>query len=78
MKKWILILSLIVISALNKALSQNSTGWYSVKELTPKVWVISDHGADNMYLIEGNDKSLLVDTGLGAADLTLTFNKFIS
>ncbi len=48
--------------------SQTST-WYSVKEIFPKVWVIDDHKAVNIYLIEGQDSSLLVDTGTGAADL---------
>lgn len=43
--------------------------WYTVTELAPKTWVIDDHGADNIYLVEGNEKALLIDTGLGAADL---------
>jgi glyoxylase-like metal-dependent hydrolase (beta-lactamase superfamily II) len=78
MKKTILIVFLVVTAVLNKALSQNSTGWYSVKELAPRVWVIGDHGADNMYLIEGNDSSLLVDTGLGVADLASFVKKLTS
>ena len=46
-----------------------SSSWFTVKEILPKVWVIDDHRAVNIYLIEGTDSSLLVDTGTGAADL---------
>jgi hydroxyacylglutathione hydrolase len=49
--------------------SVQPSGWYSVKEIFPKVWLIDDHKAVNIYLIEGQDSSLLVDTGTGAADL---------
>jgi glyoxylase-like metal-dependent hydrolase (beta-lactamase superfamily II) len=34
------------------------------------VWRIDDNGSDNMYLVEGRDKALLIDTGLGAARLS--------
>ena len=33
------------------------------------VWCIDDHGSDNMYLVVGKTKALLVDTGLGVARL---------
>jgi hydroxyacylglutathione hydrolase len=33
------------------------------------VWVLEDHGSDNSYLVIGSDSALLVDTGLGLADL---------
>jgi hydroxyacylglutathione hydrolase len=48
--------------------SQSIARWFSVKEIFPKVWLIDDHKAVNVYLIEGQDSSLLVDTGTGAAD----------
>jgi hydroxyacylglutathione hydrolase len=73
-----LILFLVGSAMFSMALSQNATSWYSVKELAPKVWVIGDHGADNIYLIEGTDSSLLVDTGLGAADLASFVKKLTS
>ena len=49
--------------------AQPVSPWFTVKELYPKVWVIDDHKAVNIYLVEGNDSALLVDTGIGAADL---------
>jgi glyoxylase-like metal-dependent hydrolase (beta-lactamase superfamily II) len=44
--------------------------WYSVKEAAKKVWQIDDNGEDTIYLVEGNDKALLIDTGWGIADLS--------
>jgi glyoxylase-like metal-dependent hydrolase (beta-lactamase superfamily II) len=33
------------------------------------VWRIDDHGGDNAYLVAGQDRALLIDTGTGVADL---------
>jgi hydroxyacylglutathione hydrolase len=49
--------------------AQQGSPWFNVKELYPKVWVIDDHKAVNVYLVEGRDSSLLIDTGIGAADI---------
>ncbi len=49
--------------------NQTSESWFRVTEVAEKVWAIDDHGSDKMYLIEGKDKALLVDTGLGVGDL---------
>jgi hydroxyacylglutathione hydrolase len=77
MKKLITLFCL-VIAMVNLTKGQEATPWFSVKEVFPRVWVISDHGADNMYVIEGKDSSLLVDTGLGAADLAGCLKKITS
>jgi glyoxylase-like metal-dependent hydrolase (beta-lactamase superfamily II) len=77
MKK-ILIFILICLPALSRVTGQSTGTWFTAKEISPKVWVISDHGADNMYLIEGNDSALLVDTGLGSADLASYVKKLTS
>jgi glyoxylase-like metal-dependent hydrolase (beta-lactamase superfamily II) len=69
MKKSILIILCLVITASNFLNCQTGTPWFTVNEVGPGVRVIGDHGADNMYLIEGTDSALLVDTGLGSADL---------
>ena len=50
-------------------LSQKSENWLEKKLVADKVWCISDHGNDNMYLVEGGEKALLIDTGIGVADL---------
>ena len=45
--------------------------WFKVKKINEKVWHIADGDSDNIYLIEGRDSALLIDTGIGAADLNL-------
>lgn len=46
-----------------------ATPWFTVTVISPKVWAIDDHQAANCYLVEGKDSALLIDTGIGAADL---------
>ncbi len=50
-------------------LNTASESWFRVTQVAEKVWAIDDHGSDKMYLIEGKDRALLVDTGLGVGDL---------
>ena len=52
-----------------RSVAQEVSPWFNVKEIFPKVWVIDDHKAVNIYLVEGTDSALLIDTGIGAADL---------
>jgi hydroxyacylglutathione hydrolase len=48
---------------------QNQETWFKASQVADKVWVIDDHGNDNMYLVEGKSKALLIDTGIGMGDL---------
>ena len=41
--------------------------WFKAKKINEKVWRISDGDIDNIYLIEGRDSAMLIDTGIGAA-----------
>jgi hydroxyacylglutathione hydrolase len=43
--------------------------WFKVDKLRDGVWRISEGDVDNMYLIAGRDSAMLVDTGLGVANL---------
>ena len=43
--------------------------WLKATKVADKVWCIDDHGGDNMYLVEGASRALLIDTGLGVAKL---------
>lgn len=43
--------------------------WFTARKVADGVWCISDHGSDNMYLVEGKEEALLIDTGLGVAKL---------
>ncbi len=66
MKKTAILVLTGFILLFNQAFAQN---WFEIKEVMPKTWVIGDNGSDNIYLVEGSQKALLIDTGLGAADL---------
>jgi hydroxyacylglutathione hydrolase len=48
---------------------QSQSSWFKARQVAPNVWCIDDHGADNIYLVIGNDSALLIDNGLGAANL---------
>lgn len=43
--------------------------WFDVRELEPRVWLIAEPGHVNSFLIEGDDLAVLVDTGLGVANI---------
>jgi Zn-dependent hydrolases, including glyoxylases len=43
--------------------------WFKVTEVANKTWLINDNGFDNIYLVEGKEKALLIDTGCGVGDL---------
>jgi glyoxylase-like metal-dependent hydrolase (beta-lactamase superfamily II) len=68
----------LIFLAISYVSGQNSSPWFTIQEVGPGIRVISDHGADNMYLIEGTDSALLVDTGLGSADLASYVKKLTS
>ncbi len=42
---------------------------YSAEQLEPGLWRILDCHRDCMYLVEGQDKALLINTGMGNGDL---------
>jgi hydroxyacylglutathione hydrolase len=46
-----------------------NSSWFEVREIAEKVWIIHDKWV-NTYLIEGDEKSLLVDTGWGIGNLS--------
>ncbi len=65
---FLLLYTLIIFRSTN-LVAQTSDSWFSVKKLDSKTWIIDEQGAVNVYLLEGNDKALIIDTGLGIADL---------
>jgi glyoxylase-like metal-dependent hydrolase (beta-lactamase superfamily II) len=40
-----------------------------IKEIDDKIWLISEYLLDNMFLVEGRDRALLIDCGVGLGDL---------
>jgi glyoxylase-like metal-dependent hydrolase (beta-lactamase superfamily II) len=58
---------LFFISFLSEA--QSADGWFTAKQIADKTWLINEHGFDNIYVLEGRDSALVIDAGLGLADL---------
>lgn len=45
------------------------TDWFAVERVAPRTWLIAEPGHVNCFLVEGDDRAVLVDTGLGLADV---------
>jgi glyoxylase-like metal-dependent hydrolase (beta-lactamase superfamily II) len=43
--------------------------WFDVRPLADGVWLLAEPGHVNSYLISGSDHAVLMDTGLGVADI---------
>jgi hydroxyacylglutathione hydrolase len=43
--------------------------WLTAKYIKDGIWRISDNGQDNMYLVIGSEKALVIDTGFGVENL---------
>lgn len=39
--------------------------WFSVRRIAPGIWRVAEPGHVNSWLVEGNDRALLIDAGLG-------------
>jgi glyoxylase-like metal-dependent hydrolase (beta-lactamase superfamily II) len=50
-------------------LSQDRRGQFMVDWVKPGVWCINDFFSSCCYLVEGQEKALLIDTGMGEGDL---------
>ncbi len=44
--------------------------WFRVAPLEPGVWLVGEPGHVNSWLIRGGERALLLDTGLGLADIS--------
>ena len=43
--------------------------WFKVREVGDATWAIDDQGSDLIYLVAGQERCLLIDTGWGVGDL---------
>lgn len=41
---------------------------YKITEIAPKTWAIDEYSMDYMYIAEGENESLVIDTGTGTGD----------
>lgn len=44
-------------------------GWFATEEVEPRTWLIGEPGHVNCFLVAGTERAVLVDTGLGIADI---------
>lgn len=44
-------------------------GWLTAHFIKDNIWRISENGEDNLYLVAGNEKALVIDTGWGVSNL---------
>jgi hydroxyacylglutathione hydrolase len=43
--------------------------WFRSSLVAENIWCIDDNGTDNIYLVAGKKKAMLIDTGIGRSDL---------
>ncbi|MBS1608209.1 MAG: MBL fold metallo-hydrolase [Bacteroidetes bacterium] len=68
--KTICLLAFFTVIQVSNSLLAQTNGWYTANEIGAKTWVIKEPGFDeNMYLLEGQDSSLLIDAGFGMGNL---------
>ncbi len=61
---------LYFIPVFSQAVPGDATvSWFTTTRISENVIRISDHGTDNMYLVIGNQKAMLIDNGLGVANI---------
>ena len=65
-------------SAKVDSIAAKPAAWFSITQIADGVWRIDDHGNDNMYLVAGKEKALLVDAGTGMGDLLACVNRLTS
>jgi glyoxylase-like metal-dependent hydrolase (beta-lactamase superfamily II) len=65
----------LVLLLLSFPIMRAQSPWFNVKESGKQIWQIDDHGAANIWLIEGNDSALIIDAGMGSADLVAQVRK---
>jgi glyoxylase-like metal-dependent hydrolase (beta-lactamase superfamily II) len=49
--------------------SASLDGWFATEEVESATWLVGEPGHVNCFLIEGAERAVLVDTGLGIADV---------
>ena len=45
------------------------SAWFAVEEVEAGTWLVGEPGHVNCFLIAGSERAVLVDTGLGIADI---------
>ncbi len=43
--------------------------WFATEQIEPGTWLVGEPGHVNCFLVVGTERAVLVDTGLGIADI---------
>ncbi|MFN8241750.1 MAG: MBL fold metallo-hydrolase [Bacteroidales bacterium] len=70
MRRFLLLLLIGTAYAVFNVTGQQTKPWFTSKEVSDKVYQIDDNGAVNIFLVVGTDSALVIDTGMGTADLS--------
>jgi len=57
------------IEALEWLFSKSLDARYKIEWIMPGLWHISDYANSSFYLVEGSEKALVIDTGMGGGDV---------
>jgi len=57
------------VTTLQYTIDRRDKTAYVAEEILPKVLMIRDYANDKMFLVKGNTKALLIDSGMGTGDL---------
>lgn len=55
---------------------QTTESVFTINKVAEKTWVIVENNEVNMYLVEGSDSALIIDTGNGKGDLKTFIRKY--
>jgi glyoxylase-like metal-dependent hydrolase (beta-lactamase superfamily II) len=58
------------VSGAGERFAARAESWFRVAPLEPGVWLVAEPGHVNSWLIRGAERSVLLDTGLGIADIS--------
>ena len=46
-----------------------TSGWFRIQEMAPGIFLIQEPGHVQSYLVRGEERSALIDTGMGFCDI---------
>jgi glyoxylase-like metal-dependent hydrolase (beta-lactamase superfamily II) len=64
-----------VTGAARSGAAAGGDGWFALEAVEPGTWLVGEPGHVNCFLVEGAEGAVLVDTGLGIADIGLATGK---
>jgi hydroxyacylglutathione hydrolase len=63
-------IAILTLSISSAMYGQDSIPCYKVSQVNDNIWTIVENNTVNIYLVEGTDSALVIDTGYGTGDLS--------